>query len=242
MASDDDTPPTGADIVAAARDNGDNLTYKLYGYGNETPAGQAKDHHFVADTLDKAGIGFGDDQAARPAIAHWADPDQDIPGWPVVRDGTIRPGDVLATAKPIPLSSYHGGGQQLGIATGNGTSVGVVDNDRVGESDFGHREGHDPVVRRYAQLDDEPPPPRAAPRPQVGAEDLPPSPDQGGCPTGGGKPCPWGRSPNGNLPNGMDPKKVDGGIVTSPPAGIDRRMPTRGDSDREPLNTPIIRR
>jgi len=143
--------PTGGDIVDAARNAGDGLGYKLYGYGQGTPAGQPKDHHFVADTLDKAGIGFGDD-TARPAIAHWADPDTEIPGWAVVRDGSIQPGDVLATAKPVPLSSYHGGGQQLGIATGNGTSIGIVDNDRVGESDFGHREGHDPVVRRSENL------------------------------------------------------------------------------------------
>ena len=121
-----------------------NLTYKLYGAGADTPAGQPKDHRFVADTLDKAGLGFGGDA---PGIGDWADPSTRIPGWSVVSDGSVRPGDGVATSKPVPLSSHHGGGQQLGIATGAGTTLGIVDNDRIGESDFGLKDGlpHQPT-------------------------------------------------------------------------------------------------
>ena len=145
-------PPTGDDIVDAARNTGDGLTYKLYGHSNETPSGQPKDAHFVGDTLDKVGLGFGDKLSDRPTIADWADPRSNIPGWHAVGDGSIQPGDVLATAKPIPLSSYHGGGQQLGVATGDGTSIGIVDNDRVGENDFGHQDGHNPTTWRSTNL------------------------------------------------------------------------------------------
>ena len=159
MSTDDQSLPTGSDIVDAARNTGDGLTYKLYGHSYETPSGQPKDAHFVGDMLDKAGLGFGDKLSDRPTIADWADPKSDIPGWQPVRDGSIQPGDVLATAKPIPLSSYHGGGQQLGIATGDGTSIGIVDNDRIGENDFGHQDGHNPVTWRSTNRF---PPPRAA--------------------------------------------------------------------------------
>jgi len=238
MPDSDNDFPSGQDIVDAARNGSDGLTYKLYGYSQGTPAGQPKDHYFVADTLERAGIGFGNDDA-RPAIAHWADPGQDIPGWQVVRDGTIQSGDVLATAKPIPLSSYHGGGQQLGIATGKGTSIGVVDNDRVGESDFGHKAGHDPVVRRYVQLNDEPPPPRAAPRPAVGAENLPPSPGQEGCPVGGdGGYCPWGSGKGGRIPGTRDQALPPPGLV---PGTGDRKMPVIYPPDRDSRKPPTAR-
>ena len=152
VSTDDQSSPTGDDIVDAARNSGDGLTYKLYGHSNETPSGQPKDAHFVGDTLDKVGLGFGDKLSDRPTIADWADPRSNIPGWHAVGDGSIQPGDVLATAKPIPLSSYHGGGQQLGVATGDGTSIGIVDNDRIGENDFGHQDGHNPTTWRSTNL------------------------------------------------------------------------------------------
>jgi len=152
MSTDDQSLPTGNDIVDAARNSGGGLTYKLYGHSYEPPSGQPKDTHFVGDTLDKAGLGFGDNLSDRPTIADWANPKSNIPGWHTVGDGSIQPGDVLATAKPIPLSSYHGGGQQLGIATGDGTSIGIVDNDRIGENDFGRQDGHNPVTWRSTNL------------------------------------------------------------------------------------------
>ncbi len=88
------------------------------------------------------------DPKDRPDMADWADPASTIPGFALVTDGTIRAGDVLATPKRIPKSWYHGGGQQLGIATGNGTSIGIVDDDRIGENTFGVEDGHNPVVWR----------------------------------------------------------------------------------------------
>lgn len=151
---DDDTPPTGDDIVDAARNYTGSLGYKLFSYSNQTPSGQPKDNHFVADTLDDADLGFGDDPSDRPSIADWTDPSSDIPGFAPVTDGSIQAGDVLASAKPIPKNWYTGKGQYLGIATGNDTSLGIVDNDRIGENQFGFLPGHDPLVWRSTQLAD----------------------------------------------------------------------------------------
>jgi len=148
--------PTGADIASYARKRVGQIGYKTYGYGNETPSGIPKDHHFVADTLEDAGIGFGDRLKDRPSIDAWASPSSAILGWQPVSDGSVQAGDVLATTKRIPQSWYNGGGQQLGIATGEGTSVGIVDNDRVGENTFGHEPDHNPTVWRSTQLSDGP--------------------------------------------------------------------------------------
>jgi hypothetical protein len=152
--SGDDTPPTGGDIVDAARKYSGSLGYKLYNYNNQTPSGVPKDNHFIADALDDSGVGFGDDPRDRPSIADWADPSSAIPGFAPVSDGSVQAGDVLATAKPIPKNWYTGKGQYLGIATGDGTSLGIVDNDRIGENQFGLLPGHDPVVWRSTQLAD----------------------------------------------------------------------------------------
>ncbi len=145
---------TGDDIVDAASSQIGSLGYKRYGYSNSTPAGVPKDNHFIADTLDTAGLGFGDNPSDRPSTADWADPSSTIPGWQPVTDGSIQPGDVLATPKPIARNWYEGGGQQLGVATGNGTSIGVVDNNRIGESGWGFQDGQSPTIWRSTQLAD----------------------------------------------------------------------------------------
>jgi len=145
---------TGDDIAGAARNQIGSLDYKTYGCCNNAPSGVPKDNHFVAETLDNAGLGFGGNVPDRPSATDWAKPTSSIPGWQPVNDDSVQAGDVLAMPKPIPLDSYHGGGQQLAIATGKGTSIGVVDNDRVGESDFGLKDGHDPTVWRSTQLAD----------------------------------------------------------------------------------------
>lgn len=147
----DATPntPTGNDIADAARGQIGSLNYKTYGYSFDTPSGQPKDGPFIANTLDNAGVGFG---PTPPAITDWANPKASIPGWSPVTDGSTRTGDVLATSEPMPLDWYRGGGQQLGIVSGQGTSIGITDNDRVNESDFGFRDGHNPVVWRNDQV------------------------------------------------------------------------------------------
>jgi len=227
--------PTGGAVVNAARDRIDDLTYKCYGYSNNTPSGVPKDHHFVADTLADAGIGFGSELPDRPGISDWANPQSNIPGWRTVGGGgAILPGDILATPKPIPLSSYHGGGQQLAVATGDGTSLGIVDNDRVGESDFGFRDGHAPMIWRSTQLAREP----------VEKEDLPPLPGTEGCPIGGPKPCPWGSRPNPNGKVPGDPNQIDPGILKPwvPVPGTRDPMPEIGGQGKFTPPPPIIRR
>jgi len=161
--SSDASSLTGDNIVDAARSQLGSLGYKTYGFSNDVPAGVPKDHHFIADTMDSAGLGFGDKPSDRPSIGAWAAPQSNIPGWHPVSDGTVQAGDVLATPKPIAQDWYHGGGQQLGVATGNGTSVGIVDNDRIGENTFGLEDGHGPTVWRASQL--------AAATPQSGDAD-----------------------------------------------------------------------
>ncbi|MBF0562904.1 MAG: hypothetical protein HQL37_13000 [Alphaproteobacteria bacterium] len=143
---------TGDDILKAARKRAGTLGYKTYGCSNNAPSGVPKDNHFIADTLADVGLGFGNRLSDRPGIADWADCRSSIPGWQPVTDGSIQAGDVLATPSRMPLSWFYGGGQQLAVATGKGTSIGVVDNDRVGESDFGLKDGHNPTVWRSTRL------------------------------------------------------------------------------------------
>jgi hypothetical protein len=147
-------PLTGGHIVDAARKRIGSMLYKTYAFSNDTLSGEPKDHHFVADALDDVGLGFGDRLSKRPHIVDWADANSNIPGWTPVNDGTIQAGDILATPKRIPLNWMYGGGQQLAIAAGNGKTIGITDNDRVGESDFGLQDGHSPTVWRSAQLAD----------------------------------------------------------------------------------------
>lgn len=173
----DQLSPTGDDIADAASSQVGSLGYKRYGWSNDTPAGVPKDNHFIADALDSAGLGFGDNPSDRPSTADWADPSSTIPGWQPVTDGSVQPGDVLATPNPIARNWYEGGGQQLGVATGNGTSIGVIDNNRIGESDWGFQDGHDPVVWRSTQLADDNSPGNAGGKPdtvsqQVGGANL----------------------------------------------------------------------
>ncbi len=225
---DDLDSPTGGDVVDAASSQIGSLGYKKYGYSSATPSGVPKDNHFVADTLDTVGLGFDDNPFGRPSTADWADPNSTIPGWQTVDDGSIQAGDVLATPKPIARNWYEGGGQQLGIATGNGTSIGIVDNNRVGESDFGLKDGQNPVVRRSTQLADAQPqddPPLAAPRPPVTTEELPPPPGQSGCPVGTRGDCPWAGG-KGSIPGTGDkmqtvpPPTADDIPTAGPPIGI----------------------
>lgn len=112
-----------------------------------------KDHQFVADTLGQAGLPVSDEPSQRPALDQWGDPKADIPGWPVV-DGPAQAGDVLTDANPQPRHWYFRPGQAMGIATGDGTSVGVgVDeNHQIKESDWGFRNGDQPVIRRATSL------------------------------------------------------------------------------------------
>jgi hypothetical protein len=63
-------------------------------------------------------------------------------------DGPPQAGDILATPKPIQTDWYYGGGQQMGIATGKDTSIGITNNMRIGESDFGLKDGHEPTIWR----------------------------------------------------------------------------------------------
>jgi hypothetical protein len=43
----------------------------------------------------------------------------------------------------------------MGIATGDGTSIGIGDGDSVSAGDIGLRDGDGAIIRRYANLDDE---------------------------------------------------------------------------------------
>jgi hypothetical protein len=115
------------------------------------PSGELKDHQFISKTLNALGIGFDGDISKHPSIGDWADPNTYIPNWPVV-DGPVQAGDVLATSRPIPRHWYFSPGQSIGIATGDGTSLGIRDNNRIEESDHGLNPDHDPTIRRYAQL------------------------------------------------------------------------------------------
>jgi hypothetical protein len=214
------TSTAGNDIVNAARSQIGSLSYKRYGYSDNTPAGVPKDHNFIANTLDNVGLGFGDNPFGRPSAADWADSSSTIPGWQPVGDGSVQAGDVLATPKPIQRNWYEGGGQQLGIATGTGSTIGVIDNNRIGESDFGLKDGQNPVTWRSTQLDDS--------RPQVDSEGLPPPPDYRGCPIANDptRSCPWGsiKDPTGGKDGNVDPgiNNVPNGTV---PGTGDTNMP-----------------
>jgi hypothetical protein len=111
------------------------------------PSGAPKDHQFVSNVLSNVGLGFDGDIDKHPTADDWANPKSYIPGFKTV-DGPPQAGDILATAKPIQTDWYYGGGQQMGIASGQGSSIGIVNNMRIGENDFGHQDGHDPTIWR----------------------------------------------------------------------------------------------
>ena len=150
----DQDQPTADDIVGAARNQLDSNAYQLYNYNDGVPSGVPKDHQFIANVLNNAGLdGFDGDIDTLPGIQDWANPNSSIPGWTPV-SGPPQAGDVLATDKPIPTHWYVSPGQSMGIATGDGTTIGVQDNNRVAESDFGLQDGHDPTIWRSTQLAD----------------------------------------------------------------------------------------
>jgi hypothetical protein len=142
------TGPSGGGIVSAAKASLGSLNYKLFGY-NGLPSGQQKDHQFVADALDRSGLGFSGNKI--PAASDWADPAVDISGWNVV-DGPIQANDVLAMPKGKPDHWYFQPGQQMGIATGDGTSIGIRNNNQIAESNWGFRDDDQPTIRRYGGL------------------------------------------------------------------------------------------
>ncbi len=137
----------GNDIANAANSYIGSNAYGLYRYGSGTSSGTPKDDVFINSVLAKAGSGF---DGNRPTLADWTDPNADIPGWMKV-NGPIQAGDVLATQTPIRMDDYSPNGQSLGIATGNGTSIGIQSGQQVAENTFGHEDGHDPIVRRVSQ-------------------------------------------------------------------------------------------
>jgi hypothetical protein len=142
-----DGPLTGDHIADAARSMLDNNTYQLYSYNDGVPSGQAKDHQFVSNVLGKLGLGFDGDIDKHPSADDWGNPRSSIPGFRTV-NGPPQAGDILATQKPIQTDWYYGGGQQMGIATGKDSSVGILNNMRIGESDFGLKDGHEPTIWR----------------------------------------------------------------------------------------------
>ncbi len=145
------SPARGDEIVGRARRALGSLAWKRFGTNGDVPAGAAKDHQFVADTLDQAGYGPGGGPQDRPVAAAWADPHAAVPGWPVVA-GPARAGDVLAMPRGKPDHWYFAPGQQMGIATGNNTSIGVRNNNAVQESDWGFRPDDRPTIRRHQSL------------------------------------------------------------------------------------------
>ncbi|HQU44300.1 MAG TPA: hypothetical protein PK867_15885, partial [Pirellulales bacterium] len=59
-------------------------------------------------------------------------------------------GDIWEAGDSITVDSEG----NLYVATGNGTSIGVIDNNRIGESDWGFRDGHNPTIWRSTQMAD----------------------------------------------------------------------------------------
>ena len=151
--SDFDGPATGDDIADAARSMLGDSTYQLYNYNDGVPSGEPKDHQFVSNVLSKAGLGFDGAIDTHPTADDWANPNSNIPGFSPVQ-GPPQAGDILATQKPIQTDWYYGGGQQMGIATDSNSSIGITNNMRIGESDFGLKDGHDPTIWRADQAAD----------------------------------------------------------------------------------------
>lgn len=138
----------GADVGQSIADSARSMVgdggYGLYRYSNGIPAGTPKDNAFVNTVLANTGNDFG---GKPPSLSDWANPDAKIPGFAQVA-GPPRAGDVLATPDPVRMDGYSPNGQSLGIATGNGTSIGIHAGQQIAENTFGHEDGHDPVIRR----------------------------------------------------------------------------------------------
>ena len=147
----DDNPVSGDDIADAAKSQLGTSAYQLYSYNDGVPAGEPKDHLFVSNVLGNVGLGFDGGIDKHPTAEDWADPNSNIPGWSPV-SGPPQAGDVLAASKPVRNDWYFGGGQQLGIATGNNTSIGINNSTHIGENDFGFQASHDPTIWRNNQI------------------------------------------------------------------------------------------
>jgi hypothetical protein len=142
-------PGPGDGVHAVARGSIGSSKYITNATNDDLGAGVQKDAQFVGDMLNQAGLGFDSKVSAWPTAAQWADPTQPIANWSVV-DGPTQAGDVLATAKgDMSKGAYFRPGQQMGIATGNDSSIGVHDNGTVAETDWGFRPDDAPTIRRY---------------------------------------------------------------------------------------------
>lgn len=64
----------------------------------------------------------------------------------------IRTAQMLGHA--VALRDHDTSAHNMRVATGNGTSIGVIDNNRIGESDWGFRDGHNPTIWRSTQMAD----------------------------------------------------------------------------------------
>jgi hypothetical protein len=137
----------GQSIADTAQSMVGNGSYGLYRYSSGIPAGTPKDDAFVNTVLAGSGNDFG---GKAPSLSDWTDPNSDIPGFARV-SGPPQAGDVLATQTPVRMDGYSPNGQSLGIATGNGTSIGIHAGQQIAENTFGHEDGHDPIVRRVSQ-------------------------------------------------------------------------------------------
>jgi hypothetical protein len=86
----------------------------------------------------------------RPATAgEMGNPNQNIPGWPVVKDKTVRNGDIVAIAHSGPGYSGHTG--IIAIFNGKPYTVSADSNKReITWGQFGFRTGDDAnrVIRR----------------------------------------------------------------------------------------------
>jgi len=166
----DDNPVSGDDIADAAKSQLGTSAYQLYSYNDGVPAGEPKDHLFVSHVLGNVGLGFDGCIDKHPSADDWADPNSNIPGWSPV-SGPPQAGDVLAASKPVRNDWYFGGGQQLGIATGNNTSIGINNSTHIGENDFGFQPSHDPTIWRSDQVAN-----AGSPVSEMGADNAPDQP------------------------------------------------------------------
>lgn len=153
-----------AAIVSEARKYVDSSAWAHWADRPPYPAGTNKCNLFVYEVLKSAGTpvpmrvrwswrNLGN-VSYPPLARQWADPDQVIPGWVIVKDP--QPGDVAAMRINYTDATGH-----VGIVTGPGTTVSASsETDTVVENDWGFRPGQkDAVVfRRYVGVTPSPVP------------------------------------------------------------------------------------
>jgi RHS repeat-associated protein len=139
-------PSTAEDIVESARQHIESEEWSFHKRNGTFAPGKNKCNQFVRDALNDAFVPVPvmNGRMSPPTAGQWADPNVDIPGFPIV-SGPPQPGDIIAEAHETPDATGH-----VGIVTGDNSTVSQSSiTDRIEENNWGFRPEDNVTVRRW---------------------------------------------------------------------------------------------